>query len=146
VHAQVGLIRAWLQSRHVTNARVEASRLTDAALSTADPSLVALAWDTNAQVAIAEANWNEASQSIDKAVAALRSFDASTSAWRVHGTAWDFYRKTGQPEAAAAHRALARTHISTLVDSFERDEPLRRTLLDAAPIRRIREETFEMEL
>jgi hypothetical protein len=126
-------------SRRDRRARI-ASRLTDAALSVADPNVQALAWETNAQVATAEMNWRDASQSIDHALAALSRFDAPTFAWRVYGTASDLYRRTGQPEAAAAHRAVARTHIATLVNSFERDEPLRHIFLSAAPIRRIQEE------
>jgi DNA-binding winged helix-turn-helix (wHTH) protein/tetratricopeptide (TPR) repeat protein len=146
MHAQVGLTRAWLKLGHATNARVEASRLTDAALSVADPNLQALAWEVNAQVAMAEMNWTNASQSIDHALAALARFNAPTFAWRVHGTASDLYRRTGQPEDAAAHRALARTHIATLVNSFERDEPLRHIFLSAAPVSRIQEEALEIEL
>jgi len=46
---------------------------------------------------------------------------------------------------AAAHLVLARAHISALVNSFERDEPLRHIFLSAASVRRIREEASEME-
>jgi hypothetical protein len=143
MHAHVGLTRTWLESRQMTNARIEASRLTAAALSTDDPNLQALAWETRAQVAIAETNWGDASQSIDRALAALSRLDVPTCAWRVHGTAAGLYRKIGQPETAAAHQALARTHIATLVGSFARDEPLRQTFLDAASVRRICEEALE---
>ena len=142
VHAHVGLTRAWLQSRQVANARVEVNRLIQAAHATADPNLHALAWETSAQVAMAEMNWSDASQSIDKAVAVLSRFDVPTYAWRVHGTASDLYRTTGQPETAAAHRAFAREHINTLVNSFERDEPLRNIFLSSTPVRRIHEAAF----
>ncbi|HYS14482.1 MAG TPA: hypothetical protein VEN28_14320, partial [Burkholderiaceae bacterium] len=107
LHAHVGLTRAWLQSGHVTNARREADGLVEAACATADPNLQALAWDTRAQVAIAESNWNDARHSIGYALAALRSTDTPTSAWRVHGTAWDLHRRAGQRDVAAAHRASA---------------------------------------
>jgi tetratricopeptide (TPR) repeat protein len=143
MRAHVGLTHALLQSGHVTQARLEARRLTEAALSTADPTLQALAWETSAHVAIAETDWKHASHSIDKALAALSRFDVPTCAWRVHCTAWDLYRKTGRPETAAAHRALARTHVSTLANSFDRDEPLRQIFLSAAPVRRIDEEALE---
>jgi DNA-binding winged helix-turn-helix (wHTH) protein/tetratricopeptide (TPR) repeat protein len=146
MHAHVGLTRAWLQSRQMANARMEACRLTEAALSTADPNLQALAWETSAQVATAETNWREARQSIDNALAALSRLDVPTFAWRVHGTAWDLYRKMGQTETAAAHRARARMHIAALANSFERDEPLRQIFLGAASVRRIHEEALEMEL
>jgi len=146
IHAHVGVTRAWLQSGQTANARVEADRVTEAALSTADPNLQALAWDTRARVAIAEANWSDAEQSIDNALAALTRFDMP-STWRVHGTAWDLYRKTGRDDTAAAHRAHARTHIFALANSFDADEPLRQAFLSAASVRRIRDrdEAFERE-
>jgi len=140
MRADVGLTHAWLRSKHVSRARLEARRLTEAALSTADPTLQALAWDTSAHVAIAETNWTDATHAIDKALAAVSRFDVPTCAWRVHCTAWDLYRKTGQPETAAAHLALARTHVSTLANSFDHDEPLRRIFLSAADVRRTDEE------
>ena len=138
MHAHVGLTRAWLQSGQTANARVEADRVTEAALSTADPNLQALAWEARARVAIAEANWSDAEQSIDNALAVLTRFDMPTSTWRVHGTAWDLHRKTGRDDTAATHRARARTHISALAHSFDADEPLRQAFLNAASVRRIR--------
>jgi hypothetical protein len=59
----------------------------------------------------------------------------------VYGTAWNLYRRTGQPELAAAHGASARAHVAALAESFERDEPLRHALLSAPEVRRILEET-----
>ena len=144
LHAHVGLTRAWLQSGHLTNARREADRLTEAACATADPNLQALAWETGAQVSIAESNLSDARQFIAYALVALKGTDTPTSAWRVHGTAWDLYRRTGQLDEAAAHRASARAHIAALVESFQSDEPLRHALLDAAAVRRIREEELEV--
>jgi DNA-binding winged helix-turn-helix (wHTH) protein/tetratricopeptide (TPR) repeat protein len=144
LHANVGLTRAWLQSGHLTNARREADRLTEGACATADPNLQALAWETRAQVAIAESNWSDATQTIDHALAALRGTDTPTCAWRVHGTAWDLHRRTGQRDVAAAHRARALGHIAALVESFQPGEPLRDALLDAAAVRRIREEELEV--
>jgi DNA-binding winged helix-turn-helix (wHTH) protein len=136
MHAQVGLTRAWLQSGRVASAREEASRLTAGAVSTADPNLQALAWATSAQVAIADTDWMDAGRSIDNALAALSRPGAPTCAWQVHGTAWDLHRQTGQPDRAAAHRALARKHIATLADSFQPDEPLRHAFLSSGPVRR----------
>ena len=146
LHAHVGLTRAWLQSRDLANARREADGLADAACATADPNLQALAWETRAQVAIAESNWSDARQSIDHALVALRSTDTPTSAWRVHGTAWELHRRTGRGDMAAAHRASARAHIASLAETFQPGEPLRDALLDAAAVRRVLEEELEVEL
>jgi DNA-binding winged helix-turn-helix (wHTH) protein/tetratricopeptide (TPR) repeat protein len=143
IHAHVGQTRAWLQAGDVPNARVEASRLTEAALSTADANLQALAWDASAQVAMAERNWGNAEQCLNHALAALARSDVPTCAWRVHGTAWELYRMTGQP-AAAGHRARAQAHIFALAESFEPNEPLRHALLAAPSVRRICEESVEL--
>jgi hypothetical protein len=140
VHAHVGATRTALQAGDVERARIEASGLTRVALSTDDPNLHALAWDARAQVAMAESNLGDAAMCLDRALAALRRFDAPISAWRVHGTAWDLYRRTGQPELAATHHASARAHVTALADSFPPGEPLRDVLLSAPAVRRIRED------
>jgi DNA-binding winged helix-turn-helix (wHTH) protein/tetratricopeptide (TPR) repeat protein len=145
LHAHVGLTRAWLQSGNLTSARQEAGRLVDAALATADPNLHALACETRAQVAIAESNWSDASQFIDRALVALKHPDTPTSTWQVHRTAWELHRRTGQLDLAAEHRARARGHIGALVESFQPGEPLRQAMLGAAAVRHICEEELEAE-
>jgi hypothetical protein len=145
MHAGVGMTRARLQAGDLTSARVEASRLTETLRSTADPNLQALGWEARAQVAIAETNWTDATQSIDSALAALSRIDTTPCAWRVHGTACDLHRKTAHPETAAAHRTLAQRLVSTLANSFEPDEPLRRIFLASPAVRWIYEEALETE-
>ena len=140
MHAHVGLTRAWLQCGDLANARREAARVIEEGLSTADPNLQALAWETSAQVAIAEHNWDDATQSIDRALAALERPWTPTSAWRVYATASDLDQKRGKLDSAAAHHASARAHIAALAESLEPDEPLRRTLLNAPAVRRITKE------
>jgi len=139
VHAHLGLIRAWLQSGHLLNARTEASQLNDTALATADPNLHALAWEARGHVAIAESNWNDARQCIDHALAALKG-NETIGAWQVHRTAWDLHRRTGHQDLASVHRDKALAQISALAASFDPGEPLRDALLDAPAVRRIRQE------
>jgi tetratricopeptide (TPR) repeat protein len=107
VQAHVGATRAALQAGDVEHAGIEASELTRVALSTDDPNLHALAWEARAQVAMAESDQHDAAQYLDRAFAALTRFDAPISTWRVHGAAWDLYRRTAQLELAATHRASA---------------------------------------
>jgi tetratricopeptide (TPR) repeat protein len=144
VHARVGLTRAWLQSGHMTNARREADRLIDAAVATADSNLRALAWDARARVAMAESNWTDAGQFIDQALTALLAIDASQAAWQVHNTAARLYRRTGQPDRAAAHHTHAVAHVAALADSLPRGEPLRDALLHVPAVRRIHSEELEV--
>src|SRR5262249_53164877 len=104
------------------------------------------AWETTAQVAMAEMNWADAEHAIDNAFRAVGRSDVPTSAWQVHATASDLYRKTRRRETATAHHMQALRHVETLVDSFDRAEPLRQALLDAASVRRLREQSIEMKL
>ena len=146
VHALVGATRVWLQAGDLARARSAAGYLTRAALATADPNLRALAWETTAQVAIAGTDWPSAEHAIETALEELTRRDTPMSAWQIHATASDLYRRTGRREASAAHHVRALEHLEALVHSFEPDEPLRQALVDAAPVRRLRQEWIEMEL
>jgi DNA-binding winged helix-turn-helix (wHTH) protein/tetratricopeptide (TPR) repeat protein len=144
-HAQVGLVRAWLLSAQLAEARVEAGRLMKAVDEIADPNLQALAWDAGACVAMAETRWADARHCIDHAFAALARFDVPISAWRVHATASELHRKIGQSEEAAIQLERARAHIATLAESFPPEEPLRFAMLGAASMRRVSEDVLEIE-
>jgi hypothetical protein len=145
MHAHVGLVRAWLQGGNLANARIEADRLSEAALDIDDPNLQSLGWDANAHVAMAESRFADAGQNIARAFAALARFDVPICAWRVHATASELYRRIGRSEDAAIERERARAHIAALVESFAPDEPLRRAMLRAGSVRRVSEDVFEME-
>jgi DNA-binding winged helix-turn-helix (wHTH) protein/tetratricopeptide (TPR) repeat protein len=137
MQAQLGLCNVWLASGNLGNARGEADRFLESALSTADPNLQALAWEVNARVAIVEKDWTSAEEYVQKGLAILAKFEIPMAAWRVHATAWDLYRLSKNDKAAQTHRKRAEAHILTLVNSLPTDEPLRNSLLAAVPIRRI---------
>ena len=137
--AQLGMANVWLASGNLKNAETEAKLLLKFTLSTADPSLQALAWEMNARLAIAGKDWGDAEKSVQNGLAILTNFEIPMAAWRLHGTAWDFYRqaKNDNDKAAETHRKCAETCILKIADSFALDEPLRATFLAAAPVRRI---------
>jgi len=137
IHAQFGLVNAWLAAGNLEEARVEAGRLLEAALATADPSLQALAWEAKARLGMAEKNWQSAEESVQNGQVILEKFEIPTAAWRVDGTAWDFYQQTNNQKAAETHRKRAEACILKITNSFAPEEPLRATFLAAAPIRRI---------
>jgi len=137
IHALVGLVNTWLAAGNLEHARVEAVHLREAALATADPSVQALAWEANARLGLAEKNWQCAEESVQNGQVILEKFEIPTAAWRVDGTAWDFYQHTKNQKAANTHRKRAETCILKIANSFEHEEPLRATFLAAAPIRRI---------
>jgi DNA-binding winged helix-turn-helix (wHTH) protein len=137
MHARLGLSETWLQSGDIANARLEVDDFLNSALSMAEPNMQILAWEMKARVAIADRDRARALECIESALAILDKFDAPVVAWRVHATAWDLFGHEGENERAERHRARARELIMGIADSFEQGEPLRESLLAAAPVRRI---------
>ena len=88
----------------------------------------------------------DAEQAIDNALRAFKESDvATTSTWQVHATASDLYRKMGRRDAATTHHMRALKHLEALLDSFDRDEPIRQTML-AASVRPLRDQSVKMKL
>jgi hypothetical protein len=138
MHAQLGMCNVRLASGDVHQARVEAKRFLESAVSTAEPNLQALAWDIGARVALAEKDGKSAAAKIEESVSIVKRFEIPTTAWRVHATRSDVYRHAKDHAAAEAERARAEAIILALANSFEPDDPLRESLLEAGPIRAIR--------
>jgi len=105
--AQHGLANVWLEASDLSNARKEADGFLESALSTADPYLHVLAWETSARVAIKREEWTHAEESIPKALAVLNDFDIPLAGWRVHSTASEFCRQMQKSDAAEEHRVRA---------------------------------------
>lgn len=133
-------IEARLQAGDLPNARIEADALLVSVLSTAEPNLQAVAWEVRARVALGGADLPRALECVESALVILERFDVPLAAWRVHATAWDVYRYAEQHEKAEGHRVCAQAVIMRLADSFEPEEALRKSLLTAAPVRRIFEQ------
>jgi DNA-binding winged helix-turn-helix (wHTH) protein/tetratricopeptide (TPR) repeat protein len=137
MQAQLGMSSAWLESGNLVNARHEAARFLESALSTDDPNLQALAWEMKARITIAAGEWIEAEPFVLQSLAILQSFDVPIAAWRVHATAWEIYRQLGQEDKAEQHRSAAETVAQALANSLASDEPLREIFLKADPVRRV---------
>ena len=137
LQAQLGIANAWLAAGGFIKARAEADRFAESALATADPNLKALAWEMEVKVAMAEKNWNQAEENIKQALIISDNSNIPVTAWRVYATAWDLQRHLKNAKSAETHRKRAEAQILALANSFERDEPLRKSFLDSVPIRRI---------
>jgi len=140
MHAELGATEARLSAGDLPQARREADEFLESALSVADPSLRAFAWEINSRVARAESNGRKAREQIDNALALVDKFEIPVAGWQVHRTAWDICRDEGDHAKAESHRLRASKLIMKIADSFERDEPLRACFLGVPPIRRIFEE------
>ena len=135
LHALLGLTNVWLAAGSLGRARSDADRFLASALSTAEPNVHALGWDAQARVSMAEKDWQGADRDIERGLAVLERFDVPTVAWRLHATRSELYRRSRYGDAAEVHRARAERVILSLANSFEPDEPLRRSFLAAGPVR-----------
>src|SRR5262249_4060993 len=113
--ARLGLCGVWIASDKRKQARAEAEGALEAALSTDDPNLRALAHDARARVAIQEKGWKSAEDDLKAALALAEEFEIPTTAWRVHATAADLFRRSGRDAAAKKHRASAEGILRGLV-------------------------------
>ena len=128
---------AWLLCGNIMNARTEADGLLKSALSTSDPYLQALAWEQQAKVALAESDLPGARESIERALAIVDSSETRSGAWQTFAAASEVYRHARQLKTAETYRDRAESCILQIADSFEPDEPLRATFLNAGPVRSI---------
>jgi DNA-binding winged helix-turn-helix (wHTH) protein/tetratricopeptide (TPR) repeat protein len=139
MHAAVGTTEAWLGTGDVANARREADDFLESALSVADPNMRVRAWEIKSRVARAENDFESTRQHIANAFAILDRFAAPMVAMRAQAAAWDLYSSAGEHAKAEEHRRRAKELIMRVADTFEHDEPLRKLLLSAPPVRRILE-------
>jgi hypothetical protein len=107
------------------------------ALATAERTYQGRAWDANARVAMAGQEWQRAEECIVKALSTIEGYEVPLAAWRVHGTAAEFYARAGNNGLAEHHRELSRATIMKLADSLPPTEPLRQIFLSASMIRKI---------
>jgi hypothetical protein len=137
MQARFGVVKVLLASRKLEDARRETGEILEAALSTADPGLQALAWEVSASLAIACKDGKGGEKSVRNGLAILEKFEVPMAAWRFHQTAWAFYQQAKNEKEAESHRKRAEVCILKIANSFALDEPLRETFLASAPVRRI---------
>ena len=95
------------------------------------------ALDSNAKLAIAEADLPRALDCMKKALQEMDGFELPLAAWRLHETAFNIYERLGDRDRAESHLQLSRATIAKLANSMPIDEPLRKIFLSAPAIRTI---------
>ena len=135
--AQLGLCDAWLGKGDLDQAAAASRMLLADVLATSDPWLRALARDASARVAMARRDWNAAQADLHDALSLVGRFSVPGAAWQVHATASEWHRHANDGSQARAHLTAARSHISAVADSFDAHEPLRRSFIEAAPVRKV---------
>jgi tetratricopeptide (TPR) repeat protein len=131
------LTELWFAKGDLAQARPQAERFLAITLAAAEHMWQALAWEANARVAMAELDAPRAQDYIAKALSAMEGFEVPLAAWRVHATAFELYRNSGDRDLAERHRALSRETIMKLANSLPAEEPLRKIFLSAPMIRKI---------
>jgi DNA-binding winged helix-turn-helix (wHTH) protein/tetratricopeptide (TPR) repeat protein len=137
IQLESALTELWLAKGDLAQARPQAETLLKITLSTAEHTWQALAWEVNARVAMAELDLTRAHDCIAKGFSAMEGFEVPLAAWRVHATAFELYRNSGDRDLAERHLALSRATIMKLANSMSAEEPLRQKFLSAPMIRKI---------
>jgi DNA-binding winged helix-turn-helix (wHTH) protein len=122
----------WLSRGDLDRARDEGERFLADAAATAERTYQALAWDTNARIALAAGDARLASERVARALAAVDGGEAPVAGWRAHATAADVAIALDDEAGAARHRHASREIVRHLAASLGPNDALRRTFL-AAP-------------
>jgi len=131
------LAEVWLSKGDLEKARVEAEQFLAVTLPSEERTFRALAFETNARVAIAEQKFARAQDLTTKALEAMDGFEVPLAHWRVHGTAAELHGRLGNRDLADRHRESSCATIMELASSLPAEEPLRNTFLSAPLVSKI---------
>lgn len=125
--AHLGLARAWLAKQEREKAAHEAEVFLQWALTSADPSLVGLAWEMKSRVAAEAA---VAQRCVEEGLAAMEAADIPLVAWRIHARAARVFG--GDRRLSERHREQAKSFLRRLAESLAPETPLRLSLINAS--------------
>jgi hypothetical protein len=91
---------------------------------------------------MAQKEWIATDDALLEAFAIVDRFEVPLAAWRVHATAWDFYKHVRETDKAEQHRSRAESLIFAMAKSLDCDESLKDGFLKTSPIRRILDGTY----
>ena len=131
------LAEAFLSKGELEKARVEAEEFLTVTLASEERTFRALAYETNARIAIANQEFARAQDLTTKALEAMDGFEVPLAHWRVHGTAAELYGRLGNRDLAERHRESSCATIMELASSLPAEEPLRNTFLSAPLVSKI---------
>ncbi len=137
IFARLGLGHALLAQGRDVEAAAEIRTLLEAVQSTADPAFKAAAERLVASLAMHRQDWEAAWEALNRAFSILHASPAPPMAWRLHATAFDLHRRTGDGAAAAHHRARAAAILTDLAQSIPSEEPLQAAFLGSPMVRLI---------
>jgi hypothetical protein len=115
--------------RRSSRPRREAETLRELAAPPGERTYLALAFQTLAEISVAEQRWDDAETEVSRALAALDGAEAPLAEWRVYATAAQLYEQLGRTTEAAHHWRRGAEALHLLADSLGESDPLRRSLL-----------------
>ena len=127
----------WRAKDNLPQARLESERFLIATHATDERTWRVQALDSNAKLAIAEADLPRALDCMKKALLEMEGFELPLASWRLHETAFHIYERMGNRDRAESHLQLSRATIETLANSMPIEEPLRKIFMSAPAIRTI---------
>jgi tetratricopeptide (TPR) repeat protein len=133
------LMEVWLQRADLDEARLQGERFLESALKCDERTWQALAWESNARLAVAEGNCARARQCIAEALRVMKGLEVPLAAWRVHATASRINEMSGRSSIAAGHRALSCDTLRNLANSLPENSLLRATFLSSGVVTSILE-------
>jgi DNA-binding winged helix-turn-helix (wHTH) protein len=119
IRLQLELVEAYLAKRDLPRARLEANRMLEDALATAERTWQALAWDASARVALQEKSAPRAESELKNALDVMSGFQVPLAACQVHKTAALLSRVNSNGELLDFHLARAREVVLSVTKSLE---------------------------
>ncbi|MCI0598379.1 MAG: AAA family ATPase [Beijerinckiaceae bacterium] len=115
----------------LAQARKEAARLYGVAKLPPERTYLALSHRLFAKIAMAEGGLEEARTQLSRAVSIVEQTELPLAAWRVYATAAEFHESVAELEKAARFMCRCEKVISSLANSFDREDALRSSLITA---------------
>ena len=134
---QWALTNLWIDRGDLERARDEGRLFIECAAATVEQSWRALAWESNARIALAWGDVQSASRFAEQAVQAVTGVEAPVAGWQAYATAASVAQARGEGESAARHLETSRRIVLRLATSLGSHEALRQTFLGAPPVQRV---------
>jgi len=124
----------WLVKGDLARAREEGEAFLAITGATAERTWQALAWESNARIALASLNLQRAQECITDGLSTIEGFEVPLAAWRVHSTAAELSTRRGQRAAASHHRERSRATVLALAGSLPAEDPIRARFLSTRSV------------
>lgn len=135
-HSFAGLGELWLARGDTTKAREHADQCLQIATQPNSRMYLVKGWRLRGKIALARKQWDEAEDSIKRALNVAEAIGKPTQLWITHTALARLYEKMKRPDLQREQWNAATSIIKSTADDLQ-DEALRSTFLNAAIVREI---------